>query len=85
MNNNQKEGKQATPNDSLEEQIVSSTFPKNEREWWAHHEIDRLRVEYAALQESVTAKDLLIAALSDLPYEVPSFDERSSEADKEKS
>lgn len=33
---------QATPSASLEEQIRSSTVPKNEREWWAKRHIDYL-------------------------------------------
>lgn len=33
---------EATPAAELRRQIVSSLVPKNEREWWAHHEIQRL-------------------------------------------
>jgi hypothetical protein len=58
MSDQIKEGKQATPNDSLEDQITSSVFPKNEREWWAHHEIEALRAENAA-------QALLIASLKE--------------------
>jgi len=36
------DGKQSTPPDELERQICSATESKNEREWWAHHEIARL-------------------------------------------
>ena len=36
------DGKQSTPPDELERQICSATEKKNEREWWAHHEIARL-------------------------------------------
>lgn len=36
------DGKQSTPAGELERQICSATEPKNEREWWAHHEIARL-------------------------------------------
>ena len=47
------DAKQATPAAELERQICSATEPKNEREWWAHHEIarlrDRLAVETLAL------------------------------------
>ena len=35
--------KQATPADTLESQIMDSSFPKNDREWWAQREIERLR------------------------------------------
>jgi hypothetical protein len=37
------DGKQSTPAGELERQICSATEPKNEREWWAHREIERLR------------------------------------------
>jgi len=36
----------------LERQICSSTVPKNEREWWAHYEIKKLR---AALEIACAA------------------------------
>lgn len=39
---------QATPAATLEQQIMNPNFPKNEREWWAADEIERLR---AALRE----------------------------------
>jgi len=45
------------PAAALEQQICSATEPKNEREWWAHHEIarlrDRLAVETLALVETI--------------------------------
>jgi len=51
------DAKQATPAAELERQICSATEPKNEREWWAHHEIarlrDRLAVETLALVETI--------------------------------
>lgn len=34
---------QATPAATLEEQITNPCIAKNEREWWAHHEIERLQ------------------------------------------
>lgn len=40
--------KLATPKADLERQIMSSGEPKNEREWWAHHEIERLREQLAS-------------------------------------
>lgn len=33
----------STPKEELERQIMDSTLPKNEREWWAKREIERLR------------------------------------------
>jgi len=39
---------QATPASTLEEQIMNPCIAKNEREWWAAVEIERLR---AALKE----------------------------------
>ena len=51
------DAKRATPVAELERQICSSTEPKNEREWWAHREIERLRdrlsVETLALVEAL--------------------------------
>lgn len=40
----------STPRAELERQIMDSNVPKNEREWWAAREIERLR---AALQSVV--------------------------------
>ena len=37
------EAHEATPDHELERQIMSYNEPKNEREWWAMHEIERLR------------------------------------------
>ncbi len=46
-----------TPSGDLEHQICSACVPKNEREWWAHYEIkklrDRLAVETLALVETL--------------------------------
>ena len=42
--------KTPTPADSLEQQIIDPSFPKNEREWWASEEITRLRAEVEALK-----------------------------------
>ena len=39
---------QATPASTLEEEIINPCIAKNEREWWAAAEIERLR---AALRE----------------------------------
>ena len=49
---------QATPAATLEQQIMDPNFPKNEREWWAADEIERLR---AAL-DTVRASGLLIGS-----------------------
>jgi hypothetical protein len=37
------EAHEATPDHELERQIMSYNEAKNEREWWAMHEIERLR------------------------------------------
>jgi hypothetical protein len=37
--------KQATDPTDLERQIMDSNIPKNEREWWAAREIEKLRRE----------------------------------------
>ena len=42
--------KTPTPADSLEQQIIDPSFPKNEREWWAAEEITRLRADVEALR-----------------------------------
>jgi len=47
---------QATPSGDLREQIMDSRVPKNEREWWAAREIEKLERELAAAK-----KDLVIA------------------------
>jgi hypothetical protein len=49
---------QATPASTLEEQIMNPCIAKNEREWWAAAEIERLR---AAL-DVVRASGLLIGS-----------------------
>jgi len=45
--------KQATLAAELERQTCSAVEPKNEREWWAHHEIERLRAELAEARRDV--------------------------------
>jgi hypothetical protein len=47
-----KNGYQATPNATLEQQMMDACAPKNEREWWAFVEIGRLRAEVEALPQS---------------------------------
>ena len=45
---------EATPRAELERQIMDPNIPKNEREWWAAAEIERLRkieVQFLALKE----------------------------------
>ncbi len=45
--------REATPSGDLEFQIVNNTVPKNEREWWAHREIERLRNELAEARAEI--------------------------------
>jgi len=45
----------ATPRADLERYITDSNVPKNEAEWWAHHEIERLR-SLLASEEEATAR-----------------------------
>ena len=45
-----KNGYQATPNATLEQQMMDACAPKSEREWWAFVEIGRLRAEVEALR-----------------------------------
>jgi hypothetical protein len=42
---------QATPASTLEEQIMNPCIAKNEREWWAAAEIERLRAALTALRD----------------------------------
>ena len=44
-------GGQARPNEVLEREIMNSSFAKNDREWWAKREIEKLREQLANLQE----------------------------------
>ena len=59
--------KTPTPADSLEQQIIDPSFPKNEREWWASEEITRLRAEVQSLRAENarlrTANERMRAAL----------------------
>ena len=48
----------ATPKHILEHQIMSHGKSKNEREWWACHEIEKLRAQVAGYQKD--ADDYLI-------------------------
>ena len=64
------DAKQATPREELEHQIMSASAPKNEREWWAHQEINRLR---EAALENVNLR----AALKGLTAAVDEFFEAS--------
>ena len=43
----------ATPAATLEQHITDSNVAKNEAEWWAYHEISRLREENARLRKAV--------------------------------
>jgi hypothetical protein len=44
---------QATPKHVLEHQIMSPGEGKNEREWWACHEIEKLRARIAQLKAAL--------------------------------
>jgi hypothetical protein len=64
---NEKNGfKTPTPADTLEQQIIDPSFPKNEREWWASEEIARLRAEVEALRADAQTKDALLDRAHDL-------------------
>ena len=45
--------REATPAATLEEYITNPCIPKNENEWWASREIERLRAENEKLREEV--------------------------------
>lgn len=57
------DAKQATPPAELERQICSATVPKNEREWWARHEISRLQESNRLRAELLAAAKAELAAL----------------------
>lgn len=44
----------ATLSAELERQIMSCNEPKNEREWWACREIEKLREEIATLKQQIS-------------------------------
>ena len=61
-----KNGYQATPNATLEQQMMDACAPKNEREWWAFAEIGRLRAEVEALRaERQVLNSAIVAAKSE--------------------
>jgi hypothetical protein len=53
--------KQATPSSSLEQQIMDPNVPKNEREWWAAEEIERLRAALEPFARAAANFDTLKA------------------------
>ncbi len=53
---------QATPPADLESQIMLSTVPKNEREWWAHHEIEKLRAHVRELETELETERMRLSA-----------------------
>ena len=55
----------ATSTATLEEYITNPCIPKNENEWWASREIERLRAENAELRQALTA------ILNDVGYHNP--------------
>ena len=45
---------QATPDITLEQQIMDPNFPKNEREWWAAERIAQLEAALRAVMDDLT-------------------------------
>ena len=43
-------GAMGTPIDELERRIMDPSFPKNEQEWWARREIQKLRRAMASMR-----------------------------------
>ena len=61
-----KNGYQATPNATLEQQMMDACAPKSEREWWAFVEIGRLRAEVEVLRaERQVLNSAIVAAKSE--------------------
>lgn len=58
----------ATPKAKLEQEIMDSRVPKNEREWWARGEIERLR-------ELLRHADAIIVWDAQMPPVRPGFQE----------
>jgi hypothetical protein len=54
---------QATPAGDLRQQILDSRVPKNEREWWASREIEKLERELAAAKAE---RDLAITRVASI-------------------
>ena len=48
---------EATPRAELERQIMDPNIPKNEREWWAANEIERLQGHMRSLADTSVARD----------------------------
>ena len=61
--------KTPTSADSLEQQIIDPSFPKNEREWWASEEITRLRAEVDALRADAERYRWLRGNSHAIPYQ----------------
>lgn len=80
------DAKQATPAAELERQICSATEPKNEREWWAHREIERLRdrlsVETLALVETLARAEKAEAERDALRAALDWYGEKAKEMGK---
>jgi hypothetical protein len=49
------QAKQVEPPEQLEARIMNANVPKTGAEWWAHHEIERLRAELAEARRDVEA------------------------------
>ena len=59
------EAHEATPNHELERQIMSYNEAKNEREWWAMHEIERLREALRVIADGDAPREHAIIYRSD--------------------
>lgn len=57
----EKKAAQATPNATLEQQVMSACIAKSEREWWAKHRIDALAAELAVAKKALQAGRTLVS------------------------
>lgn len=74
MDTNCPKAYQATAPRTLEQQIMDNTVPKNEREWWAAREIERLRAEVDALQAKIDALMLEYCPEEMTPEQVAAYE-----------
>jgi hypothetical protein len=61
------EAQQATPPEELRRQIMSYTEPKNEREWWALHRIEKLESLFPAILEYLEEQADVVDGDSGIP------------------
>ena len=74
------QGYEATSREELRRQITDCNVPKNEREWWAAHEIERLE---AALATAQRERDVALDTIADKGVELRRVRAELAEARKQ--